>query len=61
MDVDPLEIGMGYICVRLAIFMAVNIYIVTFSIVEALCDRRAPRFRGNVVTPSGWFSILRLR
>jgi len=59
--VNPLEIGLGYICVRLGIFMAVNIYIVTFSTVEALCDRRAPRFRGNVVSPSGWFGILGLR
>jgi len=41
--------------------MAVNIYIVTVSIVKALCHRRAPRFRGNVVSSSGWFSILGLR
>ena len=41
--------------------MAVNIYIVTVSVVKGLCDRRAPRFPGNVVSPSGWFSILGLR
>jgi hypothetical protein len=58
MDVDPLAIGLGYICVRLGIFVAVNIYTVTFSIVKALCDRRAPRICGNMVTPSAWFSIL---
>ena len=41
--------------------MAVNIYVVTVSIVKALCDRREPRLRGNVLSPSGWFSILGLR
>jgi hypothetical protein len=61
MDMDPLEIRFRYVCERLGIFMAVNIYIVTFSIVKALCDMRAPRFRGNVVSPSGWFSILGLK
>jgi hypothetical protein len=58
MDVNLLAIGLGYSCVRLGIFVAVNIYTVSFSVMKALCDRRAPRIRGNVVTPSAWFSIL---